>query len=84
MIQQSTLYINSRAMRSLTGPYGAPYLDGLDPRWSTEGFLYLVTTWPACLPWLWNTMRDTWDQGARQLGQPNPYWIPPPEGGDQP
>lgn len=79
MIQTSELWVGGWKASSPIGPYGAPRFNGLDIRWSHEGFLMIVTTKKKLLAAAWSLARDAWDQGAREhaAGLPNPFFVNP-------
>ena len=66
------------SLRDQPGPYGAPYGDGLDPRWG-EPFLYLMSVHPDERGIVWQLMSDVTDWARRCPDVPNPYWALPPE-----
>ena len=65
------------SLRGTLGPYGAPYDEGLDPRWG-EPFVYLMSVHPDERGIVWQLMSDVHDFARRTTG-PNPFWALPPE-----
>lgn len=65
-------------LRGTPGPYGAPYDDGSDPRWSDD-FLAIVNPHPELLENALGLLSSGWDMGARAKPGPppksgNPFW----------